>query len=208
MALAAHEDKTNRGAFIASPTMPWAWGTGFEFAQVGRLPRGVVARPLPDRHRDDGGRRPRRRRARAELRVRQAAAPRRLHPAEHLRRRHAALGRHPAGRGRLPDRPRLAAAPRRRADLRPARQAGGRLARQDRAPDRHGPLGEPVGLVAGHDRLGDRRPDLRRRHRAQERRRRERGDVRGRPPTSGRRASRAGRPPPTARTPTSPTTCA
>ena len=103
--------------------------------QVGRLPRGVVARPLPDRHRDDGGRRPRRRRARAELRVRQAAAPRRLDPPEHLRRRHAALGRHAAGRGRLPDRPRVAAAPRRRADLRPARQAGGRLARPDRAPD-------------------------------------------------------------------------
>jgi glucoamylase len=30
MVLAAHEDKTYRGAFIASPTMPWAWGTGFE----------------------------------------------------------------------------------------------------------------------------------------------------------------------------------
>ncbi|HEX3316383.1 MAG TPA: glycoside hydrolase family 15 protein, partial [Solirubrobacteraceae bacterium] len=27
MALAAHEDKTYRGGFIASPTMPWAWGT-------------------------------------------------------------------------------------------------------------------------------------------------------------------------------------
>ncbi len=121
--------------------------------QVGRLPRGVVARPLPDRHRHDGGRRSRRRRARAELRLRQAAAPRRLHPSEHVRRRHAALGRHAAGRGRLPDRARLAAAPRRRADLRPARQAGGRLARQDGAAVRHGPLGEPGRLVAGHDRL-------------------------------------------------------
>jgi glucoamylase len=30
MTLAAHEDKTNRGAYIASPTMPWAWGTGLE----------------------------------------------------------------------------------------------------------------------------------------------------------------------------------
>jgi glucoamylase len=26
MALAAHEDKTYRGAYVASPTMPWAWG--------------------------------------------------------------------------------------------------------------------------------------------------------------------------------------
>jgi glucoamylase len=27
MVLAAHEDKTFRGAFVASPTMPWAWGS-------------------------------------------------------------------------------------------------------------------------------------------------------------------------------------
>jgi glucoamylase len=30
MALAAHEDKTYRGGYIASPTMPWVWGTGLE----------------------------------------------------------------------------------------------------------------------------------------------------------------------------------
>jgi glucoamylase len=30
MTLAAHEDKTYRGGYIASPTMPWAWGTGLE----------------------------------------------------------------------------------------------------------------------------------------------------------------------------------
>jgi glucoamylase len=30
MVLAAHEDKTYRGAYIASPTMPWVWGTGLE----------------------------------------------------------------------------------------------------------------------------------------------------------------------------------
>lgn len=30
MMLAASEDKTYRGAYIASPTMPWAWGTGLE----------------------------------------------------------------------------------------------------------------------------------------------------------------------------------
>jgi glucoamylase len=30
MTLAASEDKTYRGAFVASPTMPWAWGTGLE----------------------------------------------------------------------------------------------------------------------------------------------------------------------------------
>jgi glucoamylase len=26
MVLAASEDKTFRGGFVASPTMPWAWG--------------------------------------------------------------------------------------------------------------------------------------------------------------------------------------
>jgi glucoamylase len=30
MALAASEDKTYRGAYIASPSMPWVWGTGLE----------------------------------------------------------------------------------------------------------------------------------------------------------------------------------
>ena len=30
MVLAAHEDKTYRGGYIASPTMPWVWGTGLE----------------------------------------------------------------------------------------------------------------------------------------------------------------------------------
>jgi glucoamylase len=30
MVLAAHEDKTYRGAYVASPTMPWVWGTGLE----------------------------------------------------------------------------------------------------------------------------------------------------------------------------------
>jgi glucoamylase len=35
MTIAAHEDKPYRGAFIASPTMPWAWGTGFEAPKSG-----------------------------------------------------------------------------------------------------------------------------------------------------------------------------
>jgi glucoamylase len=30
MTLAAHEDKTYRGGFVASPAMPWVWGTGLE----------------------------------------------------------------------------------------------------------------------------------------------------------------------------------
>jgi glucoamylase len=30
MTLAAHEDKTYRGAYIASPSMPWVWGSGLD----------------------------------------------------------------------------------------------------------------------------------------------------------------------------------
>jgi glucoamylase len=30
MVLAASEDKTHRGAYVASPTMPWEWGTGLQ----------------------------------------------------------------------------------------------------------------------------------------------------------------------------------
>ena len=30
MTLAAHEDKTYRGAYVASPSMPWVWGQGLE----------------------------------------------------------------------------------------------------------------------------------------------------------------------------------
>jgi len=30
MVLAASEDKTHRGGYVASPTMPWVWGTGLE----------------------------------------------------------------------------------------------------------------------------------------------------------------------------------
>ena len=49
----------------------------------------------------------------------------------------------------------------------PARQAGGRLARHRPGPQTPtGALGEPGRLVAGHDRLGDRRAGLRRRPRA------------------------------------------
>ena len=30
MTLAAREDKTHRGAYIASPSMPWVWGQGID----------------------------------------------------------------------------------------------------------------------------------------------------------------------------------
>ena len=110
MVLAAHEDKTYRGAFIASPTMPWAWGTGFEFPKSGvyhavwsrdlyQIVTGMMA----------AGDRGAAERALSFVFDKQQR-PDGSDPPEHLRRRHAALGRHAAGRGRLPDRPRLAAA--------------------------------------------------------------------------------------------------
>ncbi len=48
MVLAASEDKTYRGAYVASPTMPWAWGTGLQTPR-GRITscgRGTCTRSL------------------------------------------------------------------------------------------------------------------------------------------------------------------
>ena len=92
MVLAAAEDKTYTGAGIASPSMPWAWGELTVDEPLGRLPPGLVARPLPGRHRADRRRGPRRRAARARLPVRAPAEGRRLVPAEQPRGRHAASG--------------------------------------------------------------------------------------------------------------------
>ena len=48
MVLAAGEDKTHRGAYVAAPAAPWAFGRD---DPSGAVPPGLVARPLPDRHR-------------------------------------------------------------------------------------------------------------------------------------------------------------
>ena len=66
MVLAGLEDKTYRGAGIASPSMAWVWGT---LDGLRALPPRVVARPLPGGHRADRGRRPRGRGALARLPV-------------------------------------------------------------------------------------------------------------------------------------------
>ena len=208
MTLAAHEDKTNRGAFIASPTMPWAWGTGFECPKSGvyhavwsrdlyQIVTGMMAA-------GDRG---------AAERALNFVFTKQQRPDGSVRQNTFVDGT-PHWDGTQQDEvafPIVLAWQLDRDDAQTYTQhvkpAADWLVR-DRAQDRHGPLGEPGRLVAGHDRLGDRRPDLRRRPGAQGGRRRERGHATRRRPTSGRRASRAGRPPPTARTPTSPTTCA
>ena len=139
---------------------------------LGRLPPGLVARPLPGRHRADRRRRPRRRAARARLPVRAPAEGRRLVPAEQPRGRHAEVDQPADGRGGAADRARLAAARLRRLDLQPARQAGRELRGRQRPVQPAGALGEPGRLLAGHDRGRDRRPRDRRRHRPPQRRRR------------------------------------
>ena len=134
---------------VASPTMPWVWGTGLD-EPVRRLPPRLVARPLPDRHRAARGRRPRRRRARARLPVRPPAEARRLVPAELDRRRHAALDEPAARRGRVPDRARLAARPHATPPTWRARQARRRLPRS--------PTARATRRSAGRTRTATRRP--------------------------------------------------
>ena len=135
MVLAAHEDKTYRGAFIASPTMPWAWGTGFEFPKSGvyhavwsrdlyQIVTGMMAA-------GDRG---------AAERALSFVFDKQQRPDGSIRQNTFVDGT-PHWDGTQQDEvafPIVLAwqlRPRRRADLRPARQAGGRLARPDRPAD-------------------------------------------------------------------------
>ncbi len=111
MTLAASEDKTHPGAYVASPTMPWIWG---HEDPSERVPPGLVARPLPDRDRPHRGRGPGGREPRAGLPVRHAAEGGRVVPAELAGRRNARLDGPAARRGRVPDRARLPARAHRR----------------------------------------------------------------------------------------------
>ena len=86
-----------------------------------RLPQGLVARPLPSRHRAARGGRPRGREPLGRLPVHAPAEARRLLPAELEPRRDREVDEPAARRGRVPDRARLAARPPRRRHLR-ARQ--------------------------------------------------------------------------------------
>ena len=139
-----------------------------------RLPQGVVARPLPDRHRAARGRRPRRRRtARSTTCSTRQQKPDGCFPqnsnvdgTEHwtnLQLDEVAfpivlawqLGRRDAG------------------TYEHVKAAVGCILANGPA-DAAGALGEPGRLVAGHDRVGDRRARHRRRHRARQRRTRPR----------------------------------
>ena len=137
MVLAASEDKTHRGAYVAAPNMPWAWAATTRpgpYHLVWSRDLYQIATALIAAG-DTGRRQPR-----AGLPVHRAAEARRFVPAELARRRHAGLGRAAARRGRLPDRPGLPAAAHRRRDLEPRQARGGLPARllAGRQPRRRG----------------------------------------------------------------------
>ena len=138
MVLAGLEDKTYRGAGIASPSMAWVWGmlpgySGPYHLVWSRDLYQVATAQIAAGDRAAAG-------ARARLPVDAPAEGRRLLPAEQQPRRLAALGWPAARRGRRPDPARLAARALRRGDLEP-RQARRRLHPQ-RGPDVAGAVGE------------------------------------------------------------------
>ena len=173
MVLAASEDKTHRGAYVAAPAAPWAFGRDDPSGpyhlvwsrDLYQIATALIAAGDPAGAEPGAG-----------LPLRRAAEAGRLVPAELAGRRHAGLGRPAARRGGAADRAGLPARPHRRRAPGP-RQAGGRLparlraGRQPGAVDAAGALGEPVRLLAGHDRRRDRRAGLRGHDRPGQRRR-------------------------------------
>ena len=203
MVLAAHEDKTYRGALHRLADHAVGVGRPASSNPSGRLPPRVVARPLPDRHRADRRRRPRRRRAARSTTCSTASRS----PTARSRRTRTSTARRTGPNLQLDEvaDPIVLAWQLGRTDAahvpRP-RQDGGRLHRRLPGRARHaaGALGEPERLLARDDRGRDRRAGLRRRHRAAQRRRRVGRRATSAPPTTGSSASTAGPPRRTART--------
>ena len=157
MTLAAHEDKTFGGAYVASPTHALGLGPGPLEPDATSTTRSGRATST-SRHRAARGRRPRRRRARARLPLRRAsrsptAASRRTRTVDGT----AEVDEPAARRGRVPDRARLAARPPRRRHLR-ARQAPPSAASSRNGPETPQERWENQGgWSPAHDRLRDRR---------------------------------------------------
>ena len=191
LVLAASEDKRNRGASIASPTMPWVWGTlkleGSDMSGPYHLvwPRDLYHVATAQQVAGDG------------------AGARRL--LDYLWRVQKPDGsfwqntfvdgtrevdRAAARRDRAADRALVVAQPPGR-DRLGARAVGRRLHRRQRPRLRPGALGEPERLLPEHDRDRDRRPDLRRRHRPPQRRHGPRRDATRAPPTRSSATSQA-----------------
>ncbi len=162
MVLAASEDKTVRGGFVAAPGRPWAWANSLQDLAVyhavwSRDLYQIATGLLADRRRR--GREPR-----AGLPVDRAAARRRLVPAELAARRHAGLRRPADGRGGVPDRAGPPARAHRSRGL-GAREEVGRLRRRARPADAAGAVGERDRLLTGDHRRRDRRAGVRGGHR-------------------------------------------
>ena len=210
LVLAASEDKTlpRRVDRLAQHAVDLGHPEARAGSALGPVPPRLASRPLPRGHRAEGRGRRRGGRSLAGLPVAGPEAGRRL-VAEHVRRRAPEVDDRAARPGLAPDRARLVAGPHGRGRL-GARRAGRRLPRQQRGPaaQQSGALGEPGRLLAQHDRHRDRRPDLRRRHRAHATASRSRRQRTRRSQTTGSGASRAGPRPRTARTRPGRTTCA
>ena len=160
MTVKAHEDKTFRGAFIASLTLPWGFavnadegGGGYHFVWARDLYHQVTGLlAAGDRAAGDRA---------VDWLFDAPAAARRDVPAELARGRDAGPAQHPARRDGVPDRARLPARAHRRPHL-GGRAQGGRRARADGPVDAAGALGGDRRLLAVDDGGGDRRPGRRR----------------------------------------------
>ncbi len=144
MTIKAHEDKTFRGAFIASLTLPWGFAVERRRGRR-RLSLRLGARSLPPGDRDAGRRRSRRGRPRRDVAVRAPAVERRHLPAELEGRRNARPAQPATRRGRVPDRPGVAAGTQRGHGL--ERRAQGRRRDRRQGPD------DAAGALGGDRRL-------------------------------------------------------
>ena len=171
LVLAASEDKTYRGASIAAPNMAWIWGTlTLEPEPKQRSgpyhlvwPRDLFHVATAQKAAGDD--------AAAERLLDylwNVQKERRLVVAEHVRLGHREVDGRADGPGVASDRARLVAGPHERSGL-VARRAGRGLRGRERPGERQRALGEPGRLLPQHDRDGDRRADLRGRHRGRER---------------------------------------
>ena len=160
--LAAHDDKRNPGAGVASPTMPWAWGRLTVDKKDKRSapyhlvwPRDlyqVATAEIAAGADDEAG-------AKLDFLLDRAQRADGHFPQNVQVDRPPEVDRHPDGRAGVPDRARLAARALRRRDLAQAAPHG-RVHPPPRPGDRAGPLGEPGRLLAGDDRRRDRRAGL------------------------------------------------
>ena len=158
MVLAASEDKLYRGASIASPSMPWVWGT---LTLDGRVvlrpvPPRLAARLLPRGHRAEGGRRRRGRDPAASTTcgaVQKADGSWWQNTRVNGEKYWTTLQLDEVA---LPGRARLVARAARRRRLAPRRAAADFIALKG-PKTAAGALGEPERLVAEHDRHRDRR---------------------------------------------------